>query len=86
MLYNNLILKMEERDVSEGQSPPNTKLNEKYKEDNPQAPDKNVTKSSKKRGRKAANAKNKAGKHPASSPKIKKKKAKAFKGSSYKLK
>lgn len=77
---------MEERDVSEGAAPPNTKLNDKYKEDNPQAPDKNDTKSAKKRGRKAANSKNKGLKHPASSPKIKKKKAKAYKGSGYKLK
>lgn len=63
---------MEEREALESENPPILKPSNKYKEDNPQAPDKSEEKAYRKRGRKPANKKKRERKGPASESNSKK--------------
>lgn len=65
---------MEEREARESENPPILKPSNKYKEDNPQAPDKSESKSYRKRGRKPASKKKRGHNGPASETNSKKSK------------
>lgn len=77
---------MERKEAKESSSSQIKKPSNKYKEGNPQAPDKIETKPAKKRGRKAASKKIKKGKATASTPKGRKKKPKHHQKNGHKVK